>query len=684
MATQTAEEALLIRMEVTLNRLEKQMKRADEITKQTANGMEKTLAASNKRIAANADRTAAAVSRVAKANGNNAALQNMSFQLQDVAVQMAGGTSAARALGQQLPQLLSGFGLLGAAMGTAAAVGLGLFDAFLSGGEKAESAAKQLDRLAAATANLREITSMSTEEINEKYGALTEGLQKAIDKQKEFAMLETMDAAKDAIAGLSTGVVDAAEQIRVLQQRIAEYQAMSPEEEQAIGKSSVELILEATEAIGVFEDQLGLTAEEAIRLDDALKKWGAAKTLYEQAEAVSSIQTAIAGTSLETSAWAKDLNQAALELHAAKQAAAEATFNIENAKTAAMALASAVPGAGWLDGAIAGASKLAATLWNAAKARAAATSTGFPTGNDPSGKTYGGRGGDPRQYGANPGETNTFNVENFKVPEVGGGGKGGGGGSRADEYAQETERLLEKIEAMKAETAAYIEAASAQGILGDAAEYAKQRTALLMAAQEQGMTITPELAAEIERLAQEYALAAQNADEARDKMEQVQQASERGKDALGEVFGSILEGSDAAKKAIASLLMEIAKVQMMKGALGILNSMPGGSAVTSWIGGLMSMDGGGYTGAGSRTGGLDGKGGFLAMLHPRETVIDHAKGQRTGGGAQVVQVYVSASEYFDARVDERAASVTRQGIAQFQRQQPDIIRKYTGDPRRRS
>jgi hypothetical protein len=39
--------------------------------------------------------------------------------------------------------------------------------------------------------------------------------------------------------------------------------------------------------------------------------------------------------------------------------------------------------------------------------------------------------------------------------------------------------------------------------------------------------------------------------------------------------------------------------------------------------------GGGYTGSAPRTGGLDGKGGFMAMLHPRETVIDHT---RAGGG----------------------------------------------------
>ena len=40
---------------------------------------------------------------------------------------------------------------------------------------------------------------------------------------------------------------------------------------------------------------------------------------------------------------------------------------------------------------------------------------------------------------------------------------------------------------------------------------------------------------------------------------------------------------------------------------------------------LLGFDGGGYTGDGSRAGGVDGKGGFLAVLHPKETVIDHTK-----------------------------------------------------------
>jgi hypothetical protein len=37
----------------------------------------------------------------------------------------------------------------------------------------------------------------------------------------------------------------------------------------------------------------------------------------------------------------------------------------------------------------------------------------------------------------------------------------------------------------------------------------------------------------------------------------------------------------------------------------------------------LSFAGGGYTGDGARSGGVDGQGGFPAILHPQETVIDH-------------------------------------------------------------
>ena len=56
----------------------------------------------------------------------------------------------------------------------------------------------------------------------------------------------------------------------------------------------------------------------------------------------------------------------------------------------------------------------------------------------------------------------------------------------------------------------------------------------------------------------------------------------------------------------------------------------GSSAKAAALTDSLSFNGGGYTGMGARAGGVDGKGGFPAILHPNETVIDHNQGQGMG------------------------------------------------------
>ena len=52
-------------------------------------------------------------------------------------------------------------------------------------------------------------------------------------------------------------------------------------------------------------------------------------------------------------------------------------------------------------------------------------------------------------------------------------------------------------------------------------------------------------------------------------------------------------------------------------------------------GSIPSLHGGGFTGRGMRAGGIDGRGGFPAILHPNETVVDHKR-----GGAAVAPINV--------------------------------------------
>ena len=81
---------------------------------------------------------------------------------------------------------------------------------------------------------------------------------------------------------------------------------------------------------------------------------------------------------------------------------------------------------------------------------------------------------------------------------------------------------------------------------------------------------------------------------------------------------------------------------------GVTASATAGAAASSggfldkigqWLGEIfISFDGGGYTGTGTRSGGVDGRGGFYAVLHPNETVLDHTKGQGIASGGQNVMI----------------------------------------------
>jgi lambda family phage tail tape measure protein len=94
---------------------------------------------------------------------------------------------------------------------------------------------------------------------------------------------------------------------------------------------------------------------------------------------------------------------------------------------------------------------------------------------------------------------------------------------------------------------------------------------------------------------------------------------------------------DMANSIIADLIRIQLRQSIMAPLTGLLPNMFNTSApqLPGVVMGAPSYENGGYTGSGARSGGMDGKGGFMAMLHPNETVVDHTKGQ--GGGVTVVQ-----------------------------------------------
>ena len=118
-------------------------------------------------------------------------------------------------------------------------------------------------------------------------------------------------------------------------------------------------------------------------------------------------------------------------------------------------------------------------------------------------------------------------------------------------------------------------------------------------------------------------------------------------DKLGDGFVDAITGaknfSDAmrntAKQVVDSLIKMLVQKYLVDAAFGFITAGIGRGMASSQAGYGFNMSdpfsdsfaGGGYTGNGSRSGGLDGKGGFPAILHPRETVVDHHQGQSLGG-----------------------------------------------------
>lgn len=125
-----------------------------------ANADLKRVAKSSTQAAQGTDRLSQSTTRLSgRMRRLGPGIQNASFQLQDIIVQMQMGVPASRTLGQQLPQLLGGFGPLGAVLGLvagglAALVPL-LFDS-AEAGEDASDAMTTYKESLEAVAELKE------------------------------------------------------------------------------------------------------------------------------------------------------------------------------------------------------------------------------------------------------------------------------------------------------------------------------------------------------------------------------------------------------------------------------------------------------------------------------------------------------------------------------------------------
>ena len=223
------------------------------------------------------------------------------------------------------------------------------------------------------------------------------------------------------------------------------------------------------------------------------------------------------------------------------------------------------------------------------------------------------------------------NDPDFGVPDAS--KPAGGGGAKQDEFTTAVANLERERAALDAQAVALVAASVAGMQYADAVEYARTRAELLTAAQRDGRAITPDLIAEVDRLAQAHVMAGTKAEDAANKMKRLEEAGKAGAETMTDAFMSVLDGSMSAGDALKKLLLEIAKAQLQKGLMGIFEGAGAGSFM-GFIGGLLGFAGGGYTGDG-------GKHEPAGVVHRGEFVMSKAATQNLGA-ANLARLHQSA------------------------------------------
>ena len=126
---------------------------------------------------------------------------------------------------------------------------------------------------------------------------------------------------------------------------------------------------------------------------------------------------------------------------------------------------------------------------------------------------------------------------------------------------------------------------------------------------------------------------------------------------IGNVAGALGRPFEAAAGAIKNVLRGVLQfgANIINGFLGAVNQaisavnnvasrvnlpqLPTFSPVQ-----VPSFEGGGHTGNAPRIGGLDGRGGFPAILHPQETIIDHARNGRQSSTPAAINIPITTGQ----------------------------------------
>ena len=274
-------------------------------------------------------------------------IQNVAFQLGDFATQVGAGTSASVALAQQLPQLLGGFGALGAVLGAVVAIGVPVASAFLAAGDGAKDLDDRLSDLEKSLKAVDDAMALTgTEGLIERYGSATQAVRDLAAAMAETAAANARASARALTEGQWAGFAD-----------------MTAVAMPDVGPVSAEIEAQLTKAfegatVGAdrLRDALHITQDEARSLQDLIADARAQQSIEGQADAFARVRDYLSGIRddygnitpeaqamrAETEQVESALREAAAQTSALESGMSGATGAIEAAGAAASTVANEI------------------------------------------------------------------------------------------------------------------------------------------------------------------------------------------------------------------------------------------------------------------------------------------------------------------------------------------------------
>lgn len=274
-----------------------------------------------------------------------AQIQNTSFQLQDIAVQLEMGTAASRVFAQQLPQLAGGFGPVGAAVGVLAGVGIPALAFALQGlGNESEDTEDALDNFVASLNSARDLmrnASKPIEDLREEFGEFADEIQRASEVAARATLSQALDQYSDAAAGvkanfetLSSELINyqaAVEAAAIVTNVLGERTTLNASAFDDVSAS----VTAARSKVEEVAAEMGMGVTEATRLNAALQKISDAQGMDEIAASSAEAVDLIGRMFTESEKMPPEIAAIVIELEKVASAAASGATAFDNMGDAA-------------------------------------------------------------------------------------------------------------------------------------------------------------------------------------------------------------------------------------------------------------------------------------------------------------------------------------------------------------